>query len=554
MKKILLFLLLVLLPINVYADSIESIDTKALILDDGSIKITQIWNATADRGTEFYIPISNLNHMKLVDFYVSDEEGPYTLKEPWDIDASFDEKARKYGINYTSDGIELCFGKSEMKSKTYTINFTYENGVIGFTDADGFNIRFVNDNMKPAPKTVSLVIEKEGTELSFDNAKIWGFGFEGEINFVDGKIVVENTPFDHYNHLTAMVSLDKGIINPSYNVDYSFETMKDRAFEDSEYLNDNTNKYNDSNVIKFIFSLFAGVFVFITSIVALILKYNSDMIAKNISKADKNKPLYYRDAIFDNNLDSIYYILQNEPKILENYISAQLLKWIKAGNIRMEMIKKYDKNNNPVSSKKPSLLIVNTPELNNKMESTLFDYIVNATGNDDILTSKEFKKYLLKKDDFPEKFIKNIKEEGRYYLYDNAYLEKINNKNMLTQKGLEEVSNLYAYKRFLKDFTIINEREPIEVGLWDDILVNATILGLGDKVIKKFKKFYPDYTFANSSSPGDIYLTYNYMTAFSRSTSEVLTHSSYSSSGSGGFTSFGGGGGFSGGGSGGGGR
>lgn len=64
------------------ADSIDSIDTNAVIEKDGSISITQVWKANPDSGTEFFIPMQNLNHMQIEDFTVSDEKGPYERMNP----------------------------------------------------------------------------------------------------------------------------------------------------------------------------------------------------------------------------------------------------------------------------------------------------------------------------------------------------------------------------------------------------------------------------------------------------------------------------------------
>ena len=49
-------------------------------------------------------------------FTVSDEHGPYALEEAdsWDIDASFEEKAGKCGLLNIDDGVELCWGITEV--------------------------------------------------------------------------------------------------------------------------------------------------------------------------------------------------------------------------------------------------------------------------------------------------------------------------------------------------------------------------------------------------------------------------------------------------------
>lgn len=564
MKKVfsvLLFMLL-FLPKLAFADSIESIDVHAKILDDGSINVTQTWHATPTQGTEFYIPMQHLNHMELTNFTVSDENGPYTLVEPWNVDASFEEKSNKYGINKTDDGIELCFGKSELKAKTYTLNYTFKNAVIGYIDADAFNIRFINDQMDPSPENVSVTIEKEGLPLSQDNAKIWAFGYLGDINFEDGNVVAKNNEsFNSSNHVTIMLALNKGLINPSYTLNESFDNLKSTAFEGSDY----ENSYNDldgtpSSAIErennFPFGYILGFIAFIFFLIFGIAINANDPIANNIDNVDRKNPKYYRDIPFNGYLPAIYYIRQNQSDNLDGIISSQLLKWIGEGCIAIEthdnegMIKKFFK------PKETTLRILGTPKLDNKFEKTLFEYIINAKGDDDILTDKEFKRYLSNETDFPEEFSDTIIKIGRKFLIDNGYLandEKKKERYMLTQLGLDETSNMYAFGRFLDDFTLISEREPIEVALWDNILIMATMLNKGEEVIKSFEKFYPNYRFGNDSNPVNMYYNYYYMRSFSNHSYNSVIQSA-ASSGLGGSSSFGGGGGFSGGGSGGGGR
>lgn len=57
------------------ADLINRIDIVADIQDDGSLKVTQTWNVKTNEGTEYYIPMQNINHMTVSDFKVTDNTG-----------------------------------------------------------------------------------------------------------------------------------------------------------------------------------------------------------------------------------------------------------------------------------------------------------------------------------------------------------------------------------------------------------------------------------------------------------------------------------------------
>ncbi|WP_455257802.1 DUF2207 family protein, partial [Peptoniphilus asaccharolyticus] len=223
---------------------------------------------------------------------------------------------------------------------------------------------------------------------------------------------------------------------------------------------------------------------------------------------------------------------------------------IGSGNISIEQVKNTGMLNKLLDPEDNILKINSKPILNDEFERTLFNYIWEAKGDDEILTDKEFKKFLIKSKEFPMKFTESIKEIGREYLIKQNYLEEKSSKKFyLTEKGMSETANLYAFERFVNDFTLISEKEPIDVALWDEILVVATLLGAGEDILESFKKFYPDYQYSGSNN---IYVHYLYLNSFSKNSyNQVITTAAY---GGGGSASFGGGGGFSGGGCGGGGR
>lgn len=148
----------------------------------------------------------------------------------------------------------------------------------------------------------------------------------------------------------------------------------------------------------------------------------------------------------------------------------------------------------------------------------------------------------------------------------------------LTQRGADMKARLEALRRWLTDFTNLEEAIPTDVVLWNRLLVAATVLGVAKEVVRKLRVYVPalfrDKNFVGSSvviaSGDDDSSAELIFTAFagviaagvatassklgkSYSSSSSSYGSSYdtrdsSSSGSGGGFSGGGGGGFSGGG------
>ena len=120
-------LVLMLCSATVFAsNNVSEIDIDVTVRDDGSAYIVQNWKGTFHEGTENYIPI-NTDDIPVTDFKVSDINGAYNFVEDWDVDFSFDEKARKCGINEAYDGIELCFGISEYGENRYAIEYVVED-------------------------------------------------------------------------------------------------------------------------------------------------------------------------------------------------------------------------------------------------------------------------------------------------------------------------------------------------------------------------------------------------------------------------------------------
>lgn len=79
---------------------------------------------------------------------------------------------------------------------------------------------------------------------------------------------------------------------------------------------------------------------------------------------------------------------------------------------------------------------------------------------------------------------------------------------VLTQKGIDEAEKWKALKRYMEDFSLLNEREVPELVLWEKYLVFATAFGIADKVLKQLKIKYPELSNINENS---MYSTYTYM-------------------------------------------
>ena len=128
--------------------------------------------------------------------------------------------------------------------------------------------------------------------------------------------------------------------------------------------------------------------------------------------------------------------------------------------------------------------------------------------------------------------------------------------NGFTQKGINEQEQWKAFKKYMEDFSYLNEKEVPELVLWEKYLVFATAFGIADKVLKQLKVKYPELndpdTIHSMILFNSMYSSNGFNTKFINSinTSTSRMYSSTYSSGSGGGGGFSGGGGFGGGGGG----
>ena len=66
-KELMLFIFIMLCPIWVYADHIYNIDMDIYVEQDGTAKITEVWDVKADSGTEWYKQLYNMGNQELSD-------------------------------------------------------------------------------------------------------------------------------------------------------------------------------------------------------------------------------------------------------------------------------------------------------------------------------------------------------------------------------------------------------------------------------------------------------------------------------------------------------
>lgn len=164
---------------------------------------------------------------------------------------------------------------------------------------------------------------------------------------------------------------------------------------------------------------------------------------------------------------SLYYCSKISTKKLKNgIIGAFLLKWSNDNNILIT-----DKGNRVFSIDLKSGDFEKT-----ELEQELYDLLKIAAGSNNIIDNKELKIW--------SRSHKSVLE-----IWHKKLLSSTTNDNLKL-----EAEALLGLKKFLLDYSLIDERRHIEVKLWEHYLIYAQLLGISDEVNKQFSKIYPDYS------------------------------------------------------------
>lgn len=566
-KVVLTSILLFVFPLVVNANSISKIDMDIYVDKSGTAHVTETWGANLSQGTEGYKPYYNLGDANITNFKVSENDKEYTSQKGWDTNASFDEKSYKNGINYISNGLELCWGISEYGYHNYVLTYDIEGFVATTNDSDMIYWTLIPYELSSKPGNVHIKIYTD--DYLSNDIPVWGYGNYGGTAYVyDGYIEMNSEgALESNEYMTILVKFDKGTFNTYNELHEDFDYYHDMADKGATKYKDSNDNFLTilTNIFIWCFKIF--VFIFMISEINKGIKNAANKVGtKTFNFGPQGKVLpkdvpNYRDIPFNKDIFRTFWIAESYKlnKNKTDFLGAILLKWLKEQKIS---IKKVETG---LIKKKEETAIDLTKEVtfDNSLELNLYNMMKEAS-RDGILESKEFERWcndnyskiLSWFDKVIDSETEKLVSEGKIIVQEKTSFKIFKVKEYIIDSSLkEEAIKLKGLKNFLEEFSRIDEKEAIEVSMWEYYLIYAQILGIADKVAKQFKKLYPEiienmeygYTY------GDIMFIHMISHSGMRSATTSQQRAQSYSSGGGGFSSGGGGGGSFGGGGGGGG-
>lgn len=569
MKKILkisllfIFCLLIFsISENVKANSISKIAMDIYVDNNGNATINETWTCTTNSGTEVYHPYYNLGKSEIENLTVKENGKTYQTLSSWDTSGTLSEKAYTCGIHKITNGVELCWGISSYGSHVYEVSYTISNFIAELQDSQMLYWTFIPYDFSDS---IGSAYIKVHTDFDIpDSVDVWGYGNYGGTAYVyDGYIEMQSDgrlATDEY--MTMLVKFPSNTFNTSNSLNHDFDYYYKMAEEGS-------TKYNEKpeSILSKILNVIVFLFNFIPALI-IIFAFGMGISAINASrlhfgKEGKKMPSdlpYYRDIPCNKDIFRAYYIGYNYG-LLKNktdLLGAIILKWIKDSVIRIEQ-----KEGGGIFKKENVIIYLNETNpsvtISNETERRLFDMLYTAS-HDGILENKEFEKWCNKSYSRVLKWFDKILSEqkrkligeGKITVEEKKTFKIFKNKiDVATPALKEEAMQLAGLKKFLKEYTLIKDREAIEVTLFEEYLIYAQMMGIAKQVAKEFKDVYPEIIEQSKFTSYDNIIIINSYAAHGISTARSAESRARSySSGGGGFSSGGGGGGSFGGGGG----
>ena len=454
------------------------LNIRVVLAPNGDAHITEIRQMRIDSGgTECFIGFANMGESRIKNLTVCDETGlQYENIGKWDVDGSRSEKEGKCGIVNKPNGYELCWGLGNSGKRTYVTNYTITGLVRAYPEADAIRHVFLDEGVTPKPKhaRLTIVAEDASIHLTAEHCGIWGFRYKGSIKFIGDSIVAETIePMDGSSGLYIMVRFDKGMFQPSIQENVSFWDKQEEAFKGSDYEKSFFRDFFSGMSLSDIISLFFILLMFV--LIGIVFIYQIITVWRFRRLVNKDL-VWYRDIPMKGNLTEANNVINAYRYVgsdYKNLLSAIILKLVNLGAISIETRR----------NRMEQSFVIHDLENKDKqpvLVSMMHNIFKMAAGDDTVLDPNELTTFMESSvnSSIVESFIKTL----NVIPDDNNYIKRI-----------DEARQVFGLMKFLKEFTLLDERHVSEVSLWKDYMIYATLFGIADQVIKDMKKINPEY-------------------------------------------------------------
>lgn len=471
-------------------EAIHRIDIDVLLHSDGRADFTEVWDVSVGSGGEVCVPKRGLDGRVITGFSVTDESGNvFTDTSGWNSSWGVAEKQHRSSLVSARDGCWLYWGAAAGRHR-YTLRYTMAGAVRGVAGADALYQQLVPKGLFAPARRVYVEIRGDIGPLNGQNTGVWAYGFPAKAGLEEGVAFFRSTKALKTNeYVSVLLRFEKGLFSPAETRDYSFEQLQ--AAARGGYTNP-----EEAPAFAVWLSSAGG-----TAVVALLLAAlvpAGFFLARRIKKRRVNASLYdnasyHRGVPFRGSLKAAFFRLE-ELSCLDSdgdILNAYILRWVRTGQIGL-------RGEAGANVEDDTALVLNPlrPGME-RMEGRLYSMLGRAAGEDGILRRNEFTKWARRNSQIISSWYADFRNEGLVDFiqlgctkYRPGFLGV---KRKTSHKGQVMTKEMFGFKKYLADFTILNERQAKEVQLWDDYLVYAALFGIADEVAAQFSELDPGF-------------------------------------------------------------
>lgn len=595
---ILIFAIIILLGLTTKSNAslyLNNLDFYAEIDTNGNMNVTETWNIRISNTNTLYktFELDENKYSGITNVQVSEVgRGDFTETDEWAYHLTKDYYFG--GIN--DDGkFEISFGvglDDSTATNTYKISYTVVDAIKKYDDCAELYWQFLGSDAAVDASKITGTIKLPSEADSKEDIRVWG-----HVETLNGEIYVTSTDtvefsLDNYisgNYVEVRIAMPSEMIETAERT-YNKNVLPSIIEEETEWANEaNVRRERKQRNEKIIKTVIIAVMVII-GIILLRQTVKYIKIFKNTKKLiPTEKYEYFREKPDKNSTPADALFLYNNgvnaaSTAFGNVFSATLLNLSLKGYFKIT-VEQNEKG------KKETLIYKTKKDIEDLQyeEERIARFVKNAIDSKEKITIKELQKYIRNhassvssliektgietknKNKMTENFDEEkSKEKSKYIgiaivyfavamfcitflpvailLIINAILALMINGKLsnLTQKGIDEREKWKGLKKYMEDFSLLNEKEIPALEVWEEYLVYATVFGIADKVIKQLKMVYPQIDEMDDFNTASyIYLMShtNFNSSFSKAINSSISSTMSSGSGGGGGFSGGGGGG-----------
>lgn len=510
------FLFMLFLPMTriqaAEKNKMSSIEIEVEVHEDASATIREKREMASYEDTEVYIRLINLGPSELLDFQVNGFEE----EEPWNIDASFEEKANKYGVIPLDKGYELAWGISEYGPQEYELSYQLSNLVRELEDGQALFWNFDSFLSLPTDR-MKLTIQASDFSLSEQLVEFYAFGAEGttEINEA-GAFEWTAYGLDEGNDVIALLQFPSDTFQAQSTVNQSLAEQKEMALAGSSY----NEEPPMPTAVKILLGL-AGFSVLGVGGFGLayvkkrrkVQKENKHFVPyrfKNQLKDEKRREAPQLEGPYEN-YSWLISKLSTVGGGFSEYFFLYLLEWANAGYIDIHV---KEEKGFFADQKKAEIEIINfleEEEMNilnfeeyvelfelgeSRFEELIWGMLLELADASGRVRGEEIEDWSEEHAESIFEMVELLEERSFAWLEDQGYIKTFTvpvwssdlRIEQLTDKGEKLAFELVAYQNFLEKIEEVDLKADEE---WEKIMQWAILFGIAEETIDELKDLDP---------------------------------------------------------------